>query len=222
MVSAPLRSAMRWTRTTVSACQRPGHRHSSTSTAIADFHGEPRALDVDVSERRVSRLLEPHTRPPSQTWKTFQKNHIGSAAAMDFFTVPTVTRRTLFVLVVLSHCRRCIVPFDMTAHPTATWAAQQVVDAFPDDTAPRGCTEIGTASTATSSSADWREMGIAEVVSAPASPWQNPYVERLIGSIRRECLDHVIVLNQAHLRRILTIYSQYYNDVSYCPTSLCA
>ena len=103
-----------------------------------------------------------------------------------------------------------------------TWTAQQVVDAFPDDTAPRWLHRIATASTATSSGADVAGMGIAEVVSAPASPWQNPYVERVIGSIRRECLDHVIVLNEPHLRRVLAAYLLYYNDVSYCPTSLCA
>ena len=166
---------------------------------------------VDVSERTVSRLLERHPRPPSQTWRTFLTNHLASAASMDFFTVPTLTGRVLFVLVVLSHHRRRIVHVNITEHPTATWSAQQVVDAFPDDTAPAGCTEIETASMATSSSADWLGMGITEVVSAPASPWQNPYVERLIGSIRRECLDHVIVLNEAHLRRVLMAYSRYYH-----------
>ena len=101
------------------------------------IHGELRTLGVHVSERTVSRLLEPHTRPPSQTWRTFLTNHLASAASMDFFTVPTLTGRVLFVLIVLSHLRRRIVHFNITEHPTATWTAQQVVDAFPDDTAPR-------------------------------------------------------------------------------------
>jgi hypothetical protein len=101
------------------------------------IHGELQTLGVDVSERTVSRLLAPHSRPRSQTWKTFLTNHLTSAAAVDFFTVPTLTGRVLFVLVVLSHCRRRIVHFNITEHLTATWATQQVVEAFPDDTAPR-------------------------------------------------------------------------------------
>src|SRR5438270_4406838 len=102
------------------------------------IHGELRTLGVDVSERTVSRLLEGHTRPPSQTWRTFLTNHLASAASMDFFTVPTLTGRVLFVLIVLSHHRRRIVHFNITEHPTAIWSAQQVVDAFRDDTAPIG------------------------------------------------------------------------------------
>ena len=101
------------------------------------IHGELRTLGVDISERTVSRLLERRARPPSQTWRTFLTNHLMSAASIDFFTVPTLTGRVLFVLVVLSHQRRRIIHVNITAHPTATWSAQQVVDAFPDDTAPR-------------------------------------------------------------------------------------
>ena len=173
------------------------------------IHGELRTLGVDVSERTVSRLLKPQTRPSPQTWKTFLTNHFTTAASMDFFTVPTLTGRVLFVVIVLSHVRRRIVHFNITEHPTAMWSAQQVVEAFAADTAPRWLHR------------DWDNvygdvlrrrltgMGIAEVVSAPGSPWQNPFVERLIGSIRRECLAHVIVLNEAHLRCILTSYSKY-------------
>ena len=101
------------------------------------IHGELRTLGVDVSERTVSRLLEAHTRPPSQTWRTFLTNHLASAASMGFFTVPTITGRVLFVVIVLSHVRRRIVHVNVTEHPTAAWTAQQVVDAFPDDTAPK-------------------------------------------------------------------------------------
>jgi putative transposase len=141
--------------------------------------------------------------------RTFLTNHLASAASMDFFTVPTLTGRVLFVLIVLSHHRRRIVHVNITDHPTATWSAQQVVDAFPDDTAPSWLHR--------DRDGIYREvfqhrlagMGIAEVVSAPASPWQNPYVERLIGSIRRECLEHVIVINEAHFRCVLTTYSRY-------------
>jgi len=174
------------------------------------IHGELRALGVAVSERTVSRLLKPHTRPSPQTWTTFLKNHLASAASMDFFTVPTVTGRVLFVVIVLSHVRRRIVHFNITEHPTAEWTAQQVVEAFPDDTAPKWLHRDRDSAYSEMFRRRVAGMGIAEVVSAPASPWQNPYAERVIGSIRRECLDHVIVLNQAHLRRVLTLYSRYY------------
>jgi putative transposase len=172
------------------------------------IHGELRALGLDVSERTVSRLLKPHTRSAPPTWKTFLKNHLASAASMDFFTVPTLTGRVFFVVIVLSHVRRRIVHFNITEHPTAEWTAQQVVEAFPDDTAPRWLHRDRDSVFGESFRRRVAGMGIAEVVSAPASPWQNPYAERVIGSIRRECLDHVIVLNQAHLRRILTLYSR--------------
>jgi transposase InsO family protein len=175
------------------------------------IHGELRRLGVDVSERTVSRLLEPHIRPSPQTWKTFLTNHLASAASMDFFTVPTLTGRVLFVVIVLSHVRRRIVHFNITEHPTAEWTAQQVVDAFPDDTAPRWLHRDRDSVYSGTFRRRVAGMGIAEVISAPASPWQNPYAERVIGSIRRECLDHVIMLNQAHLRRVLTIYSRYYH-----------
>jgi transposase InsO family protein len=130
---------------------------------------------------------------------------------MDFFTVPTLTGRVLFVLVLLSHHRRRIVHVNITDHPTATWAAQQVIDAFPNDTAPRWLHRDRDCIYGDVFHRRVSGMGIAEVVSAPASPWQNPYVERLIGSIRRECLDHVIVINEAHLRRVLTAYGRYYH-----------
>jgi transposase InsO family protein len=175
------------------------------------IHGELQTLGIDVSERTVSRLLAPHTRPRSQTWKTFLTNHLTSAAAVDFFTVPTLTGRVLFVLMVLSHCRRRIVHFNVTEHPTATWTSQQIVEAFPHDTAPRYLHRDRDSIYSESFRRRVAGMGIAEVISAPASPWQNPYVERLIGSIRRECLDHIIVLNASHLRRILRMYERYYH-----------
>lgn len=128
-----------------------------------------------------------------------------------FFTIPTLTGRVLFVVVLLSHHRRRIVHVNITDHPTATWSAQQVVDAFSADTAPRWLHRDRDRIYGDVFQRRLAGIGIAEVVSAPASPWQNPYVERLIGSIRRECLDHVIVLNEAHLRRVLTTYSRYYH-----------
>ena len=121
--------------------------------------------------------------------------------SMDFFTVPTLTGRVLFVLVLLAHQRRRIIHLNVTEHPTAAWTAQQMIEAFPDDTAPRWLLRDRDAIYGDVFRRRVASMGIGEVVSSPSSPWQNPYAERLIGSIRRECLDHVIVLGERHLRR---------------------
>ena len=130
---------------------------------------------------------------------------------MDFLTVPTVTGRVLFVLVLLSHQRRRIVYFNIAEHPTANWAAQQVVEAFPNDTAPRWLLRDRDSIYGDAFRRRVAGMGIAEVICSPASPWQNPYAERVIGSIRRECLDHVIVFGEAHLRRLISAYVAYYH-----------
>jgi putative transposase len=131
--------------------------------------------------------------------------------SLDFFTVATVTHKVLFVLLILAHNRRQVVHLHVTEHPTAQWTAQQMVAAFPWDEAPRYLLRDRDTIYGAHFRQRVRNMGIAEVVIAPYSPWQNPYVERLIGSIRRECLDHVIVLHEQHLRRILTGYFQYYH-----------
>jgi len=175
------------------------------------IHGELRKLGVEVSERTVSRLLGHRRRPPSQTWRTFLANHLVSVVSIDFFAVPTFTGRVLFVLVLLSHARRRVVHVNVTDHPTAVWTAQQMTDAFPDDTAPRWILRDRDNIYGEAFRRRLATMAIAEVVCSPASPWQNPYVERLIGSIRRECLDHVIVINEAHLRRVLAAYVRYYH-----------
>ena len=175
------------------------------------FHGELRKLGIQVSERTVSRLLARLSRPPSQTWRTFLANHVAALASMDFFTVSTLTGRLLFVFVVLSHDRRRIVHVNCTAYPTSAWTAQQLVEAFPDDTAPRWLLRDRDSIYDEQVRRRIATLGIAEVVSSPLSPWQSPYVERVIGSIRRECLDHVIVLNETHLRRMLRAYLVYYH-----------
>lgn len=131
--------------------------------------------------------------------------------SLDFFTVPTVTGRVLFVLVLLSHHRRRIVHFRITGHPTAAWTAQQLIEAFPEESAPRWLLRDRDAIYGDIFRNRVAGMGIHEVISAPSSPWQNPYVERVIGSIRRECLNHVIVLNEVHLRRMLAGYIFYYH-----------
>jgi putative transposase len=175
------------------------------------IHGELGKLGVEVSERTVSRLVRRPRRPPSQTWRTFLINHVAALGSIDFFTVPTLTGRVLFVFVVLSNQRRRIVHFNVTEHPTAAWTAQQMIDAFPLDTAPRWLLRDRDAIYGETFQQRVAGMGIGEVLSSPSSPWQNPYAERLIGSIRRDCLDHVIVLSAQHLRRILTGYVAYYH-----------
>jgi putative transposase len=167
------------------------------------IHGELQKLGFEISERTVSRLLRrPHH--PSQTWRTFLANHMAALVSMDFFTVPTVTGRVLFVLVLLAHERRRIVHFAITAHPSARWT-QHIIEAFPDNTAPRWLVRDRDAIYSEGFRRRVAGMGITEVVCAPSSPWQNPYAERLIGSIRRECLDHIIVFNERHLRRLLSV-----------------
>jgi putative transposase len=175
------------------------------------IHGELRKLGIDVSERTVSRLLRRQPHRPSQTWRTFLANHVAALASMDFFTVPTVTGRVLFVLVLLAHQRRRIVHFAITDHPTADWTAQQIIEAFPEDTASRWLVRDRDTIYSDAFRRRVSAMGITEIVCAPSSPWQNPYAERLIGSLRRECLDHIIVLSEAHLRRVLARYVLYYH-----------
>jgi transposase InsO family protein len=149
---------------------------------------------------------------PSQTWRTFIANHVRDLVSIDFFTVPTARLRVLFVLVVLAHHRRRVVHFGVTEHPTAAWTAQQLVDAFPDDSAPRYILRDRDQVYGLQFRHRVKGMGIAEVLTAPQSPWQNPFAERFIGSIRRECLNHVLVLGERHLHRILTRYFRYYHQ----------
>ena len=148
---------------------------------------------------------------PSQTWRTFLDNHLRNLVSVDFFTVPTVMFKVLFVFVVLVHDRRRVVHINVTDTPTAQWTAQQLVEAFPWETAPRYLLHDRDAVYGVVFSSRAQSMGIREVKTAPRSPWQNPYVERLIGTLRRECLDHIVVLNENHLRRLLRDYLTYYH-----------
>jgi transposase InsO family protein len=176
------------------------------------IHGELLKLGIEISERTVSNLTPCRdTNPPSQTWHTFLKNHMTNMASIDFFTVPTATFRILFVLVVLRHARRQIVHFDATSNPTAKWTAQQIVNAFPWDTAPKYLLRDRDLIYGAYFRKRFKNMGIKEIMTAPRSPWQNPFVERLIGSIRRDCLNHIIVLNESNLKRILFSYFDYYH-----------
>jgi transposase InsO family protein len=174
------------------------------------IHGELLKLGIAISQATVTKYMPRHRRPPSQTWRTFLANHAGQIMAADFFVVPTVTYRLLFVLVILAHQRRRVVHVAVTAHPTASWTAQQLREACPGDAVPRYLIrDRDTAFARFGSTA--MGMGIQEVLTAPRSPWQNGYVERLIGTMRRECLDHVLVMNAAGLCRILRQYVEYYH-----------
>ena len=175
------------------------------------IHGELLKLGIDIAERTVSRLMPRRPFRPSQTRRTFLANHIADSVSIDFFTVPTARLRVLFVLVVLAHHRRRVVHFNVTEHPTAQWTAQQIVDAFPDESAPAYLLRDRDKLYGQQFRHRVKGMGIDEVLAAPQSPWQNPFVERLIGSIRRECLNHVLVLGERHLRRILARYFRYHH-----------
>jgi transposase InsO family protein len=169
-------------------------------------------LGHEVSQATVAKYMKRRRGRPSQTWKTFLKNHMAETAAIDFFVVPTVTFRLLYGFVVLRHKRREIVHFAVTANPSAEWTARQLTEAFPWDEAPRFLLRDRDGTYGEEFVARVKAMGIDGVVTAPQSPWQNPYCERFIGSIRRECLDHVIVLGDQHLRRILRSYVIYYHE----------
>ena len=174
------------------------------------IHGELLKLGFGLSERTVSRLMPRRRKPPSQSWRTFLKNHLGSTVAVDFFAVPTLTCRILFVFVVLAHDRRRILHVNVTRHPTSAWTCQQLRESFPDDATARFLLHDGDATFDAAFGRTAEGFGLTSVRTAPRSPWQNPYVERVIGSMRRECLDHVIVFNERHLRRVLRAYVTYY------------
>jgi len=176
------------------------------------IHGELMKLGFNVAERTVSRLMPRRRSPPSQTWRTFLDNHVRDLVALDFFTVPTAGLRVLFVLIVLAHHRRRVVHFNVTEYPTAHWTAQQIIDAFPDDSGPSYLLRDHDQIYGEHFRRRVKGMRIEEVIISLHSPWQNPFAERLIGSIRRECLNHVLVLGERHLRRILTGYFGYYHQ----------
>ncbi len=176
------------------------------------IHGELLKLGLNISQRTVARLMPRRPKPPSQSWRTFLNNHLADLVSVDFFVVPTATFRVLYVFVVLLHHRRQVVHFNVTDSPTAAWTAQQLVEAFPDDSAPRYILRDRDGIYGGEFRRRVTGMRIVEVLTAPRSPWQNPFVERVIGTIRRELLDHVIVLNEGHLRRRLRSYLRYYHS----------
>jgi transposase InsO family protein len=175
------------------------------------IHGELLKLSIEVSQATVGRYLPWRPKIPSPTWRNFLHNHLTEIAAIDMFVIATATFRLLYALIVLRHDRRTIIHFDVTENPTQAWLARQMTEAFPWDTAPRYLLRDRDASYGQSFRDRVQVMGINEVVPAPRSPWQNAYVERIIGSIRHECLDHVVIFDERHLRRTLSSYVQYYH-----------
>src|SRR6266481_7151485 len=174
------------------------------------IHGELLKLGIKISQATVAKYMVRRVGTPSPTWRSFLRNEAIGIAAIDMFVAVSASFRLLYVMIILAHDRRRIVRFDVTWHPTAAWLSQQVIEAFPWNTAPSFLLRDRDASYGSVFSKRVAAMGVTEVVTAPRSPWQNPHVERVIGSIRRECLDHVVIINERHLRRVLSSYVDYY------------
>jgi transposase InsO family protein len=168
-------------------------------------------LGYEVAELTVAKYMQRASLRPSPTWRVFLAAHARQIVAVDFFLVPTLAFRLLSVFVVLRHDRRELLHVNVTDHPTAVWTARQILEAFPNETAPRYLLRDRDAIYGERFTRCLANMGIREVIIAPRAPWQNAFAERVIGSIRRECLDHVIILSEAHLCRVLHAYLAYYN-----------
>jgi transposase InsO family protein len=175
------------------------------------IHGELIKLGITIAQSSVAKYMGRRLHPPSQGWKTFLHNHAPQIAAVDLFVVPTIGLRLLYALVILRLERRLLLLVNVTANPTAEWVAQQITEAFPWDQAPRYLVRDRDSVYGAVVKRRLRAMGIRDRPISPRSPWQNGHVERLIGSIRRECLDHVVVLGEGQLRRLLAGYAEYHN-----------
>ena len=177
------------------------------------IHGELLKLGFDIGQTSLAKYMAWRRAPPSQGWKTFLHNHADGIAAMDLFVVPTISFRPLYGLLILGHGRRRILWFGVTAHPTAEWIANQITEACGWEQAPRYLIRDRDRAYGEIFIRRLRSMGIRDRPTSPGSPWQNGYSERLIGSIRRECVDHIIILGEQHLRHVLLSYMKYYNEV---------
>jgi Integrase core domain len=183
------------------------------------IHGELLKLGIEVAQSTVSIYMVPRRDRPLQTWKTFLRNHMEGIASIDLFVVPTIAFQQLFAFLVLSHERRRLLWFAVARNRTAEWLARQITEAFPWDSAPKYLIRDNDRAFGIAFKARVRAMGIRDRPTSFRSPWQNGYAEHLIGSIRRECTDHLIVFNAEHLRRILAKYAAYYNEAR-TPVSL--
>jgi len=178
----------------------------------ARIHGELLMLGFEVAQSTVSKYMVRVRNPPSQTWKTFLRNHTEAIAAIDMCVVPTLTFDLLFAFLVLGHGRRQLLWFEVTRHPTAEWLARQITEAFPWTSAPAYLVRDNDGAYGHVFTSRVRAMGIRDRPTSPGSPWQNGYVERLIGTVRRECLDRMLIFGESHLRRVLASYAVYYNQ----------
>jgi transposase InsO family protein len=176
------------------------------------IHGELLKLGIDVGQTTVAKYMAKRRRPPSQGWKTFLRNHADGIASMDLFLVPTISFRLLYGLLILRHSRRELLWLGVTAHPSAEWIARQLTEAYGWQQAPRYIIRDRDRVYGHTFLRRLRAMGIRDRPTAPRSPWQNGCAERLIGSIRRDCLDHVAVFGERHLRHLLKSYQKYYNE----------
>ena len=176
------------------------------------IHGELLKLGFEIAQSTVSKYMVRGRRPPSQSWKTFLRNHADAIAAIDLFMVPTVTFDLLYAFLVVGHGRRQLLWFDVTRHPTAQWRARQMTEAFPWASAPTYLLRDNDHAYGQVFTGRLAAMGIRDRPISPGSPWQNGIAERLIGTLRRECLDHVVVFGERHLRRLLSAYAVYYNQ----------
>src|SRR4029077_5956643 len=177
------------------------------------IHGELLKLGIEVAQSTVAKYMTKRRPGSGETCKTFLRNHVAGIGAMDFLVVPTVNFRLLFVLVILRHERRRLILLSVTDHPTAEWIARQITEAFPWDQAPQYLIRDRDASYGNAVTRRLAAMGIRGRPTAPRSPWQNGHTDRLIGSIRRECLDHIVIFGEAHLRQVLKAYAAYYNNI---------
>jgi transposase InsO family protein len=175
------------------------------------IHGELLKLGIQVAQSTVSIYMVPRRDRPLQTWKTFLCNHMDGIAAIDLFVVPTIAFQQLFACLVLGHGRRQLLGIAVTRNPTAEWLARQITEAFPWDSAPKYLIRDNDRAFGAAFKDRIRAMGIRDRPTSFRSPWQNGYVERLIGSLRRECTDHLVVFNAEHLRRVLSKYAAHYN-----------
>ena len=176
------------------------------------IHGELLMLGFEVAQSTVSIYMVQGGRPPSQSWKTFLRNHAQAIAAIDLCVIPTLTFERLFAFLVLGHGRRQLLWFEVTRHPTAEWLARQITEAFPWTSAPAYLVRDNDRAYGHVFTSRVRAMGIRDRPISPGSPWQNGYAERLIGTVRRECLDRMLIFGAQHLRRILSAYAAYYNQ----------
>jgi transposase InsO family protein len=169
-------------------------------------------LGFEVAQSTVSKYMVRGQRPPSQSWKTFLQNHAEAIAAIDMCVVPTLTFERLFAFLVLGHGGRQLLWFEVTSHPTAEWLARQITEAFPWASAPAYLVRDNDGAYGHVFSRRVMAMGIRDRPISRGSPWQNGHVERLIGTVRRECLDRMLIFGEAHLRQVLTLYACYYNE----------